>query len=189
MEFTIHVNVTGLDKLAECLAAFAGKTAKPAHLVPSLPAMRGAPGDAAPDPSRAPAGHIPAGAVGNPAANVGVSASTAQFAAAFGNMAGTAPAPKQAPALAPVSANPAVAPAQTSPTPAPTAPAGAKAYTLDDIAQPAGTWLGADPAKTAERSAALNALNAEFGIMGLNQLPPEQYGAYALRLRQLGVAI
>lgn len=169
MEFTIHVNVTGLDKLAECLAALAGKTANPAHLVPSLPAMRGAPGNAVPPQNAAP----------NPA----LTAKGAPFNVAS-RPAGVA--------TQPINVAPQPGTAQNvppAPAPAPTAPAGAKAYTLDEIAQPAGTWLGADPAKTAERSAALNALNAEFGIMGLNQLPPEQYGAYALRLRQLGVAI
>lgn len=182
MEFTIHVNVTGLDKLAECLAALAGKTANPAHLVPSLPAMRGAPGSVAPQPvsvvqyNAAP----PQNAAPNPAL-------TAKDAPS-----NVAPRPAGV-ATQPVSVAPQPGTAQNvPPAPAPTAPAapaGAKTYTLDEIAQPAGTWLGADPAKTAERSAALNALNAEFGIMGLNQLPPEQYGAYALRLRQLGVAI
>lgn len=176
MELTINVNVTGLDKLVECLAALAGKTANPAHLVPSLPAMRGAPGSVAPQPgsvvqyNAAP----PQNAAPNPALTAKGAASQQVSAA-------------QIIPPAPVSAAQNVPPAP-APT-APAAPAGAKAYTLDEIAQPAGTWLGADPAKTAERSAALNALNAEFGIMGLNQLPPEQYGAYALRLRQLGVAI
>lgn len=166
MEFTIHVNVTGLDKLAECLAALAGKTANPAYLVPSLPAMRGAPGSIAPQPvsvvqyNAAP----PQNAAPNPAL-------TAKGAAP--QPVGVAPQPRTA---------------QNVP-PAPAAPTGARSYTKDELAQPAGAWLSADPAKTAERSAMLRALCAEFGVGSLEQLAPEHYGAFALRLRQLGVAI
>lgn len=199
MEFTIHVQVTGLDRLADGLTALAG-AAKAAAFHPvtnpaalsSAPAApmrnpaamaKGAPVNAAPqpnampDPSQAPGGTIPAGGMGSPAANAGGSAYAAPFAAASGSTAGTATAPNQAPG--PVA----------SANPAPAAQAGARSYTRDEIAQPAAAWCYADPAKTAERSAALTALNAEFGVMGLDQLPPEQYGAYALRLRQLGVAI
>ena len=193
MEFTIHVQVTGLDRLADGLTALAG-AAKAAAFHPvtnpaavsSAPAApmrnpaalaKGAPVNAMPDPSQAPGGTIPAGGMGSPAANAGGSAYAAPFAAASGSTAGTATAPNQAPG--PVA----------SANPAPAAQAGARSYTRDEIAQPAAAWCYADPAKTAERSAALTALNAEFGVMGLDQLPPEQYGAYALRLRQLGVAI
>lgn len=178
MEFTIHVNVTGLDKLADGLAALAGKTANPSRTAPN------------------PAGPVSvvqynAAPPQNAAPNPALTAKGAPFNVAS-QPANVAPQPVGV-ASQPVSAAPQLGTAQNvppAPVPtAPAAPAGAKTYTLDEIAQPAGTWLGADPAKTAERSAALNALNAEFGIMGLNQLPPEQYGAYALRLRQLGVAI
>lgn len=169
MEFTINVNVTGLDKLAECLAALAGKTANPAHLVPSLPAMRGAPGNAAPQ---------------NAALNPALMAKGTPFV--------VAPQPANA-APQPVSAAPQPGTAQNVPpapaTMAPAAPTGARSYTKDELAQPAGAWLSADPVKTAERSAMLRALCAEFGVGSLEQLAPEHYGAFALRLRQLGVAI
>lgn len=201
MEFTIHVQVTGLDRLADGLTALAGAAKAAAfHPVTNPAAISSAPAPAAPmrnpaamakgapvnvapqpnampGPSQAPGGTIPAGGMGSPAANAGGSAYAAPFAAASGSTAGTATAPNQAPG--PVA----------SANPAPAAQAGARSYTRDEIAQPAAAWCYADPAKTAERSAALAALNAEFGVMGLDQLPPEQYGAYALRLRQLGVAI
>lgn len=207
MEFVIHVQVTGLDRLADGLTALAGAAkaaafhpvTDPAAAVSSAPAApmrnpaamaKGAPVNVAPqpnampDPSQAPGGTIPAGGVGSPAANAGGSAYAAPFAAASGSTAGTVAAPNQAPAPV-ASADP--APAQN--VPAPAAQAGARSYTRDEIAQLAGMWFSADPAKTAERSAALTALNAEFGVLGINELPPEQFGAYALRLRQLGVAI
>ncbi len=202
MEFAIHVQVTGLDRLADGLTALAGAAkaaafhpvTDPAAAVSSAPApaapmrnpaamAKGAPVNVAPqpnampDPSQAPGGTIPAGGMGSPAANAGGSAYAAPFAAASGSTAGTAAAPNQAPG--PVA----------SANPAPAAQAGARSYTRDEIAQPAGMWLSADPAKTAERSAALTALNAEFGVLGINELPPERFGAYVLRLRQLGVDI
>lgn len=168
MELTIHVHVTGLDKLAESIAAFASTQ----NLLAGI--MQGQ--TAACNPA-APATVTATASTAAPVAPV--------MAPAAATTPNTAPAAALKPASAPV--NPI-----TSPVPlnsAPVAQTAAPTYTLDGIAQPAGAWLSADPAKFSERSAALTALNAEFGIEGIGQLAPEQYAAYALRLRALGVAI
>jgi len=151
----INIKVTGLDKLAEGLLAFASAQKEVINVAQyqAMPDHAPAAPNAAPAAAPAHVPTIPASPL--PAAQTGpVAASTAP----------------------------------TAPT-TPTAPAAAPAYTLNDLAQPAGVWLSADPAKQAERIAAVTALNKEFGIEGLNQLAPEQYGAYALRLRTLGVGI
>lgn len=173
MELTIHIKVAGLDRLSAALLALAGgidqnnfyvaprKTEQPDTAPVQQPAP--APAMAAPNPFQAPAASMPAGAAGNAAASAGTSVQPAPPAVSFGSTPGAAPAPA--------------------------APTSARTYTRDEIAQPAGQWCYGDPSKAPERSAALNALNAEFGVQGLDQLPPEQYGAYVLRLRQLGVSI
>lgn len=155
----INIKVTGLDKLAEGLLAFASAQ-KEVLNVAQYQAM----------PEHAPAAGVPTPATPNAAP-----------AAAPAHVPTIPASPLPAAQTGPVAA-------PTTPT-APTAPAAAPAYTLNDLAQPAGVWLSADPAKQAERIAAVTALNKEFGIEGLNQLAPEQYGAYALRLRTLGVGI
>ena len=85
---------------------------------------------------------------------------------------------------APVQAAPVTAPTQTAPVQA--AP---PAFDLNSIARAANTWVSSDPARRQERMAALQALCQEFGVQALPGLRAEQLGAYATRLRAMGVAI
>ena len=145
-------------------------------------------------------------------------ANLAQMAAANMNAAPAAvpqppvtPAPTANPAQAqppvaapaPVATAPSATPAPTSPTafnpapapvaaPAPTAapatapaavPTGAPTYTLDALAR-----AGATLAQSGKMEAAL-ALLARYGVQTVNQLKPEQYGAFATELRALGAQI
>ena len=129
-------------------------------------------------------------------------ANLAQMAAANAN---AAPAVPQVPvAPAPTAANPtaaqppvaAPAPVATAPsaTPAPTSPAAfnpapaaaptaAPTYTLDALAR-----AGAALAQAGKMQEAL-ALLAKYGVQTVNQLKPEQYGAFATELRALGAQI
>lgn len=92
------------------------------------------------------------------------------------------PAPKTTPtseaAPAPV-ATPAPAPAAT---PAPVVPTThvAETYTLDQLQQTAARLN--DTGKTTDL---LNLIKS-FGVVSLTQLPAEQYGAFAVGLKQLG---
>ncbi len=96
-----------------------------------------------------------------------------------------APAPvTPAPASAPVSV-----PAQTAPTQTAPVQAAPPAFDLNSIARAANTWVSSDPARRQERMAALQALCQEFGVQALPGLRAEQLGAYATRLRAMGVAI
>ncbi len=109
--------------------------------------------------------------------------------------AATVPSAMPAP-VSPASSNPAsaVAPAPAAPAPiapAPVAPAAAPAavptaaptYTLDALAR-----AGAALAQAGKMQEAL-ALLAKYGVQTVNQLKPEQYGAFATELRALGAQI
>ena len=78
-------------------------------------------------------------------------------------------------------------PAMAAPPPAPTAnaqpPAAAPTYTLDQLAK-----AGADLAQTGKMEQAL-ALLAKYGVQTVNQLQPDQYGAFATELRNLGAQV
>lgn len=96
-----------------------------------------------------------------------------------------------APAV-PAVANVPTAPAQTytPPTPAtpaanpmPAVPASAPTYTLDALAR-----AGATLAQSGKMQEAL-ALLARYGVQTVNQLKPEQYGAFATELRALGAQV
>lgn len=91
-----------------------------------------------------------------------------------------APSPTAAPPIAPAPV--AVPPAAPAPTPA-AVPTGAPTYTLDALAR-AGAML----AQSGKMEAAL-ALLARYGVQTVNQLKPEQYGAFATELRALGAQI
>lgn len=103
-------------------------------------------------------------------------ANLSQMAAANAN---TAPAPVAPPvpaaAPAPVATAPAAVPAAV-PTAAPT-------YTLDALAR-----AGAALAQAGKMNEALAVL-AKYGVQSVNQLKPEQYGAFAAELRALGAQI
>ena len=89
------------------------------------------------------------------------------------------PAPAVTPA--PVAAPEPVAPV---PTAAPAAvPTAAPTYTLDALAR-----AGAALAQAGKMQEAL-ALLAKYGVQTVNQLKPEQYGAFATELRALGAQI
>lgn len=104
-----------------------------------------------------------------------------------------APVPTPAPALvAPAPTVPAAAPAPapatpapaTASTPAPTAvPTSAPTYTIEQLAK-----AGAVLAQSGRMQDALSLL-ARYGVQTVNQLKPEQYGAFATELRALGAQI
>lgn len=91
-----------------------------------------------------------------------------------------APAPAAAPPVAPAPA--AVPPAAPATAPA-AVPTGAPTYTLDALAR-----AGATLAQSGKMQEAL-ALLARYGVQTVNQLKPEQYGAFATELRALGAQI
>ena len=125
--------------------------------------------------------------------------SLSALAGALGGKATPAPAPvtpapaPATPAPAPVTPAPASAPvsvpAQTAPTQTAPVQAAPPAFDLNSIARAANTWVSSDPARRQERMAALQALCQEFGVQALPGLRAEQLGAYATRLRAMGVAI
>ncbi len=88
-------------------------------------------------------------------------------------------APAAVPTAAPVPVVPAPVPA-ASPAAVPTA---APTYTLDVLAR-----AGATLAQSGKMQEAL-ALLAKYGVQTVNQLKPEQYGAFATELRALGAQI
>lgn len=90
------------------------------------------------------------------------------------------------PAPAPVATPPAAVPvAETPPAPAPvpTVPTTAQAYTQDQLA------LAASGLMDAGKLADLQKLLASFNVASLVQLPKEQYGAFATKLREMGAKI
>ena len=74
------------------------------------------------------------------------------------------------------------APAQQQPT---TVPTQAPTYSLDQLAKAGATLMNMDEAK---RSELMNLL-AMFGVQALTELAPDQYGAFATKLRELGAQI
>lgn len=97
-----------------------------------------------------------------------------------------APIQAEAPAPAPVATPPAAVPvAETPPAPAPvpTVPTTAQAYTQDQLA------LAASGLMDAGKLADLQKLLASFNVASLVQLPKEQYGAFATKLREMGAKI
>jgi len=84
------------------------------------------------------------------------------------------PTPAPAPAPAPAPIMPAQTPIITTAPPA---------YTLEQLATAAAQLM--DAGKQGE----LVQLLAHFGVRGLNLLPPDQYGAFALQLKSLGARI
>lgn len=76
-------------------------------------------------------------------------------------------------------------PVQTAPTQTvqQTVPVAQKAYTLEDLQRASSTLVQAGKIQL------LQGLLQEFNSLALTTLPAEQYGAFALRLRELGAAI
>lgn len=160
----------------------------PAELFANLAQMAAANANAAPSATpQIPANPAPAPAAVNPTAVQSPVAAPAAVA--------TVPSAMPAP-VSPASSNPAsaVAPAPAAPAPiapAPVAPAAAPAavptaaptYTLDALAR-----AGAALAQAGKMQEAL-ALLAKYGVQTVNQLKPEQYGAFATELRALGAQI
>jgi len=81
------------------------------------------------------------------------------------------------PAAVPVAEEP------PAPAPVPTVPTTSQAYTQDQLALAASGLM--DAGKLAE----LQQLLASFSVASLVQLPKEQYGAFATKLRELGAKI
>lgn len=97
-----------------------------------------------------------------------------------------APIPVPAPAQQPIAPVPAPVLVQQpiAPVPAPAAvPTAAASYTLDDLAR------AAMPLMDAGRQAELQQLLQLFGVEALPALQPGQYGAFATKLREMGVQI
>lgn len=207
MNFTINIHVSGLDKLADAISALAGALGGEANPQPVADFTQGqttpasAPVQAAPTPALAQSAPTQ---MQNPAP-VQTAANPQGFVSAPTQgtpVPAPAPAPVQpaapAPAPAPVQ-SPAPAPVQpAAPTPAPMqapvpAPApvqsSAPAFDINSMARAANAWVSSDPAHRQERMAALQALCQEFGVQALPGLRPEQLGAFATRLRAMGVAV
>lgn len=90
--------------------------------------------------------------------------------------------PVATPAAAPVPVAP--APVVPAPSAAPAAvPTAAPTYTLDALAR-----AGAALAQAGKMNEAMAVL-AKYGVQTVNQLKPEQYGAFATELRALGAQI
>lgn len=163
-EITIKGNTPAelFANLAQMAAANVNATPTAVPQVPVAPAPTAAAPTAAQPPVAAPV------AVSNPAA-----VPTAP--------APVTPAPVAAPA--PVTPAPVATPAPT-PAAAPAAvPTAAPTYTLDALAR-----AGAALAQAGKMQEAL-ALLAKYGVQTVNQLKPEQYGAFATELRALGAQI
>lgn len=99
-----------------------------------------------------------------------------------------APAPvNPAPAPAPVAAAPVAGPQVTPPGNAPaTAPvAAAPTYTVEQIGKAGADLVSQDAAKMP----GLLALLQKYGVQAITQLKPEQLGAFATELRELGAKL
>ena len=94
----------------------------------------------------------------------------------------TTAAPTPAPAPAPMTAAPTVS-AAPAPAPAAVPVATAPTYTIDQI-----TKAGADLVQ-AGKMPQLYGLMQQFGIGAATDLRPEQYGAFAMALREMGAQI
>lgn len=87
------------------------------------------------------------------------------------------PVQTQLPTQQPVQTVPVQQPVQTA------VPVAEKAYTLEDLQRASSTLVQAGKIQL------LQGLLQEFNSLALTTLPTEQYGAFALRLRELGAAI
>ncbi len=97
--------------------------------------------------------------------------------------AAEAPAPVSAPTPPPAPAAVPVAAAPPAPAPVPTVPTTAQTYTQDQLALAASGLV--DAGKIAE----LRQLLATFNVPSLVEVPKDQYGAFATKLRELGAKI
>ena len=93
------------------------------------------------------------------------------------------PAPESAPTPPPAPVAVPVATAPPAPAPVPTVPTTAQTYTQDQLA------LAASGLMDAGKLADLQQLLASFNVASLVQLPKEQYGAFATKLREMGAKI
>ena len=82
----------------------------------------------------------------------------------------------------PVQSVPVQQPVQTQPVQT-VVPVAEKTYTLEDLQRASSTLVQAGKIQL------LQGLLQEFNSLALTTLPTEQYGAFALRLRELGAAI
>lgn len=90
--------------------------------------------------------------------------------------------PIQTPATPPMN-NANAAPQQTAPLNTQAPVAAAPAYQIDDLARAAAQLMDAGKQQD------LLALLGQFNVQTLGQLPPEQFGAFATALRQMGAKI
>lgn len=173
-EITIKGNTPAelFANLAQMAAANANATPAAVPQVPITPAPTAANPTAAQPPVAAPAPTFPA--VSNPAP-VAAPAPVAPAPVT------PAPTPTAAPAATPTLVAPAPA---AAPVAAPAAvPSAAPTYTLDALAR-----AGAALAQSGKMQEALDLL-AKYGVQTVNQLRPEQYGAFATELRALGAQV
>ncbi|WP_156900226.1 hypothetical protein [Alicyclobacillus contaminans] len=111
-----------------------------------------------------------------PASPVPTTPSPAAPAAPAVPTAPAAPAPVTSPGEAPQPA--------ATPTPAPSAvPTAAPSYTLEQLAVAATQLVDAG-----RRTELVNLLSS-FGVQALTELPKEQYGAFATKLREMGAKL
>lgn len=85
--------------------------------------------------------------------------------------------------VSPANTTPTTYPSNPAPTSAPAPVAAAPSYELNDLQTAAGALI--DAGKQAE----LAALLPKFGVQRMDFLPPEQYSAFAMALRELGARI
>lgn len=86
------------------------------------------------------------------------------------------PEPKQAPTPEPVTQTP-----EPAPTPVPTTPA---TYTLDELQRAAVGLMDKGMSSTD-----LVAMLGEFGVQAITEVPADQFGAFAMKLREKGAEI
>ena len=94
----------------------------------------------------------------------------------------TVPVQTVQPVQQPVQTQPVQQPVQTQPVQT-AVPVAEKTYTLEDLQRASSTLVQAGKIQL------LQGLLQEFNSLALTTLPVEQYGAFALRLRELGAAI
>lgn len=185
--FTIEIQAPAIVAVIEKLiSALAPKTVTINQTLPQTPAEQAVRQQSVPAPSPAPTYTPPASPIAQSPQMYAPPAQAFQPAALV-NPIPTAPIQTNRTTGA-VNTVPAAAPALVPPAPiAPSinqAPvAAAPAYQIDDLARAAAQLM--DAGKQQECLALL----AQFQVRGLNDLKPEQFGAFATALRQMGAKL
>lgn len=159
MNFTLNVNVTGLEGLVSVLERLLASGVVTPQAQAPAPVQSAPVLSVVPSPAHAPQGPVYAVEHANPVAPM---APTQMY-----QTAGTA----------------AMAPAPVAPAPAVVPVAAAPSYDMNQLA------VAATQLMDAGRQPELINLLASFGVQALTQLPKEQYGNFATQLRAMGAKI